>query len=394
MAQAAKIPVAKEVEETAKPNVAPAAPSIRIATIDWMRGLVMVLMIVDHASMAFDGTHISKDSAMFADAATMPLPAAEFFTRWMTALCAPTFVFLAGTSLAISIERRVAKGMDAWEIDKGILTRGAIIGLLDITLISFGSGRWNIGVLMAIGLSMICMALLRRLPSWLLLTVGIGWMYLGELVTALVWHPPGSSSKIAAFFVANYAGNALLIKYPLFPWLAIMMVGWVFGRYATDFNMKKEGLSPRAIMTIAGVVGLVTFAIVRYQAGYGDMFLHRSDNSWQQWLHVSKYPPSLTYYGLELGILSLALVILRTLEPRIGVRPNGVFLVFGQTAMFYYLVHRLAMEIPATYFGLRGFGNLTTTYVVAVLMVIILYPLCRWYRTLKQKHPQSILKYI
>ncbi|HKR58970.1 MAG TPA: heparan-alpha-glucosaminide N-acetyltransferase domain-containing protein [Pyrinomonadaceae bacterium] len=381
-------------EVTTKPTIAPSAPSSRIATIDWMRGLVMVLMIIDHASMAFDGTHISKDSAMYADAATMALPGAEFFTRWMTALCAPTFVFLAGTSLAISIERRVAKGIDPWEIDKGILTRGAIIALFDITLISFGSGRWNIGVLMAIGLSMICMTVLRRLPSWLLLALGIGWMFLGELVTAMVWHPPGSSSKIAAFFVATYGSDALAIKYPLLPWLAIMMVGWVFGRYATDFNVKKQGLSPKAIMTIAGVVGLVTFVIVRYHAGYGDMFLHRSDHSWQQWLHISKYPPSLTYYALELGILCLALVVLRTLEPRIGVRPNGVFLVFGQTAMFYYLVHRLAMEIPATYFGLRGIGNLTTTYLVSVAMLIILYPLCRWYRTLKQKHPQSFLKYI
>jgi uncharacterized membrane protein len=240
----------------------------------------------------------------------------------MTGICAPTFVFLAGTSLAISIERRVAKGINAWEIDKNILIRGAIIALFDITLISFGSGRWNIGVLMAIGLSMICMTFLRRLPSWLLLALGIGWIFLGEIVTAMVWHPPGSSSKTAAFFVANYASSVLLIKYPLFPWLAIMMLGWVFGRYATDFNVKKQGLSPKSIMAIAGVVGLVAFAIVRYTAGYGDMFLQRSDNSWQQWLHVSKYPPSLTYYGLELGILCVALVVLRTLEPRIGVRPN------------------------------------------------------------------------
>ena len=98
----------------------------RVATIDWMCGLVMILMIVDHASMAFDGSHIDHDSAWYADAKTMALPAGEFFTRWITHLCAPTFVFLAGTSLAISIERRVIKGVDAWSIDKNILTRGAI----------------------------------------------------------------------------------------------------------------------------------------------------------------------------------------------------------------------------------------------------------------------------
>ncbi len=128
---------------------APAAPaaaasgarkSSRIATIDWMRGLVMVLMVIDHASMAFDAQHLSHDSAQYADAATMALPGAEFFTRWITHLCAPTFVFLAGTALALSIERRVARGLPAWDIDRNILTRGAIIAALDLTLVSLGSG--------------------------------------------------------------------------------------------------------------------------------------------------------------------------------------------------------------------------------------------------------------
>src|SRR6476646_12156675 len=88
--------------------------SQRIATIDWMRGLVMVLMVIDHASMAFDGSHLDEDSAMYPGAATMALPGGEFFTRWITHICAPTFVFLAGVALALSVERRVAKGTNAW----------------------------------------------------------------------------------------------------------------------------------------------------------------------------------------------------------------------------------------------------------------------------------------
>lgn len=367
--------------------------SQRIASIDWMRGVVMVLMIIDHASMAFDGDHVSKDSARFADAATVALPAAEFFTRWITHICAPTFVFLAGASLALGIERRVSAGVSSWEIDKPILTRGAIIALLDLTIVSFGSAKWNFGVLMAIGVSMMCMAFLRRLPSSALLGFALAWMVLGEFFTDPVWDPPGSSSPLAALFIANYAGDTLLIHYPVIPWLAIMMAGWVFGRYAIGFNIHKRGLSPKTIMTIAGVAGLIVFAVVRYYAGYGDMFLHRSDNTWQQWLHVSKYPPSLSYYGLELGILCLALVFLRTIEPRIGVRPNGLFFVFGQTAMFFYLVHRLVLEIPATYFGLRGFGDIWTTYIVAVLLLPPLYVACRWYRTLKASGRWPVLKY-
>src|SRR6516162_7055144 len=98
------------------------------------------------------------------------------------------------------------------------------------------------------------------------------------------------------------------------------------------------------------------------------MFLPRTGDSWQQWLHVSKYPPSLTYYALQLGFLFLCLALLRAIEPRIGVRENGVFYVFGQTAMFFYLVHRLVFETLATYFGLRGFDGIAATYGAAAIM--------------------------
>ena len=374
---------------------AASAKSTRIASIDWMRGLVMLLMTIDHASMAFDGGHLDEDSAMYPGAATLALPAAAFFTRWMTHICAPTFVFLAGVALALSIERRVAKGMDSWEIDKSLITRGAIIGLFDLTLISLGSGRLNLGVLLAIGSSMICMAFLRRLPTMALLVLALGWMALGEFVTDWVWDPPGSAGPLAAFLVANASSATVLIKYPLLPWLSIMMLGWVFGRHMTEFASGKTRVSPQTVLLIAGILALIVFAVLRGSpAGYGDMFLPRSADSWQQWLHVSKYPPALTYYTLELGILALCLVFLMKIEPVIGVRRNGIFLVFGQTAMFFYLAHRLVMEIPATYFGLRGVGDLSTTYIVAGVMILWLYPACIWYRSFKAAHPTSFLKYL
>jgi uncharacterized membrane protein len=373
----------------------PARPSQRVATIDWMRGLVMVLMVIDHASMAFDGHHVAHDSALYPDAATMALPAAEFFTRWITHLCAPTFVFLAGTALALSIERRVLKGMNAWAIDKNILIRGAIIALMDPTLISFGSGWWTFSVLTAIGLSMMCMAPLRRLPTWGLLAVGLGWIVLGEIPTGWLWHPPGNPvSVLAAFAVAPWGSDSLSIKYPLFPWLAVMALGWVFGRHLVRVGAGTTRVSGKTILWISGAASLAVFGVVRWISGYGNMFVPRADGSWQQWLHVSKYPPSLTYCALELGILFLCLALLRTIELRIGVRQNGVFLVFGQTAMFFYLVHRLALEIPATRFGLRGVGDITTTYTVAAVLLVLLYPACRWYRTFKAAHPDSVLKYL
>jgi uncharacterized membrane protein len=368
--------------------------SQRVASIDWMRGLVMVLMIIDHASMAFDAHHLDHDSAMYPNASTMALPGAEFFPRWLAHLCAASFVFLMGASLALSVERRVVKGVNAWEIDKGILTRGAIIALFDVTLISFGSGRWTFGVLMAIGVSMMCMALLRRLPTWGLLVMALSWIALGEIVTGWFWTPPGNSSMLAGFTVANYSSPMIIFKYPILPWLAITILGWVFGRHLIRFAAGQSKVSGKKVLWISGALGLLLFTVVRGINGYGNMFLHRADNSWPQWLHVSKYPPSLTYYSLELGILFLCLALLRTVEERIGVRENGVFYVFGQTAMFFYLVHRLAFETPATYFGLRGFDGLGATYGAAAVMLVLLYPMCRWYRTLKAAHPRSFLRYL
>lgn len=379
--------------EAAVPPMTPAPKSRRIAAIDWMRGIVMVLMVIDHASMAYDGNHVAEDSALYAGASTMALPGGEFFTRWITHLCAPTFVFLAGTAMALSVERRAAKGANAWDIDKGILIRGAIIALLDPTIISLGSGRWTFQVLFAIGLAMMCMAPLRHLPSWALIALGLGWLALGEFPTSWTWRPPGSASPLAAFTVATYGSDSMIIKYPLLPWLAMMVLGWVFGRYMNRFAAGKSQISPTAVLCCAGVTALAVFVFVRVNQGYGDMFLHRTGDSWQQWLHVSKYPPSLSFSSLELGLLFLCLAGLMVLEPIIGVRENGVFLVFGQTAMFFYLVHRLVLEVPATYFGLRGAGNLATTYLVSFGLLALLYPACLWFRTVKATHPNSPLKY-
>ncbi len=372
----------------------PDALSKRVATIDWMRGLVMVLMVVDHASMAFDRNHLARDSALYPDAATHALPAFAFLTRWVTHLCAPTFVFLAGTALALSVERKVLKGAASWSIDRDMLIRGAIIALLDPTIVSLGSGRWTFQVLLAIGVSMMLMVPLRRLPTWALVGLGTGWFALGEIPTGWAWTPPGSSSVPAAFLVATYGSESMIVKYPVLPWLAMMVLGWVFGRHLIRHAAGLSPVSGKRVLWRAGAACLAVFAAVRWNAGYGDMFLHRSDGSWQQWLHVSKYPPSLTYAALELGILFLCLALLRTLEPRIGVRENGVFYVFGQTAMFFYLVHRLAFEVPATYFGLRGAWGIGATYAASAVLLVLIYPACRWYRGVKAAHPRSILKYL
>lgn len=377
-----------------QPDASPSPKSHRIAAIDWMRGFVMILMIFDHSAMSFDRDHLDHDSALYADAGTMALPAGEFFTRWMTHICAPTFVFLAGTALALSIERRVARGANPWDIDKNILIRGAIIVLLDVTVISLGLRRLSLSVLSAIGASMMCMTVLRRLPTWGLLTFGLGWFLVGEGVTRLVWSPPGAASIPGAMAFATSGDGAFSIKYPVVPWLAMMALGWVFGRHMSEHASGKARLAPGRVMLIAGLAALAVFAVVRGLNGYGNMFLFRADGSWQQWLHVSKYPPSLSYASLELGLMALVLSAMLRLESILGVREFGPLLVLGQTAMFFYLVHRFLFDAAASYGGLRGVGTISATYAVGIGSLVVLYPLCRWYRSFKAAHPQSILKYL
>lgn len=369
-------------------------PSRRIASLDWMRGIVMVLMVVDHASMAFNARHGAGDSAAFVTAGTVLEPG-PFLTRWISHICAPTFVFLAGTALAISTERRLARGQPAVSIDRGILLRGAFIALLDPTLISLVSWRLTFQVLYAIGVSMMLMVLLRRLSTRWLLLLALGWIALGELVTGWVWDPSqGSSSPLAALVVAVFAKPGFKIIYPVIPWLSMMVLGWVFGRYLLRYQEGKVDIRPSPLLLLWGLLGLGVFVAVKAFNGYGNMFLLRDDGSWLQGLQVSKYPPSLAFCGLELGLLCLCLSALIVLEPRVGVRRNGPLLIFGQTAMFFYLLHRLVLEGSAQWLGLRGRWDLPAVYMVTAALLVVLYPLCRWYRGYKQAHPGGWRRYI
>ncbi len=355
----------------------------------------MILMVLDHVAMVYNADHLSSDSAAKYMTGTA-LPAFEFFSRWITHLCAPVFVFLAGTALAISVERKVARGVNSWQIDKDILIRGAFIALLDPTIISFFSGKLTIQVLYAIGVAMMCMAFFRRLSSTLLIIAALSWIAFGELLVTLGWPPvEGSGSIIQALLYSTYSSANISIVYPLLPWLAMMILGWVFGRYLLDYREGKTNITPVQLLFGLGFSALLAFIIIRYLNGYGNMLLYRDDNSWQQWLHVSKYPPSASFTFLELGVMSIILGFMIYIEPIIGVRQNGVLLVFGQTSMMFYLLHRLILTGSGTYGGLRDMTDLNMSYLITLVFLILLYPFCLWYRGFKSRHKDSIwLKYL
>jgi uncharacterized membrane protein len=384
------------------------APQRRVRAIDWLRGLAMVLMTIDHAGSKLDAHHLHGDTARGWIVGSA-LPAGEFLTRWITHLCAPVFVLLAGAALALSLEtRRDQPGQTAF-----IVKRGLLIAALDPLWMSLGFAAYHIfllQVLYAIGVSMVAMAFLRRLPTKVLLAGAILIQVGGEWVGARLPnpYPDGLHFDTSVWQTPiTYVASALLLNggpvhprlhlicaYPLLPWLAIMMAGWVLGRWLIVTRGRPR--QTRALQLIAvGVALLVVFAVVRGIDGYGNWGLHRDSWALLQWLHVAKYPPSLSYTTLELGLGLGLLGLLLTADdsrPRRWLAPLGVF---GATALFYYLLHVHLLAIAQALLPLdRNAHGLGKTYLAAIAVLLALYPLCARYQKYKSRRPNGWTRYI
>src|SRR5690348_8818840 len=237
------------------------AESRRVPALDWMRGAVMVLMAVDHASGSFNAGRLVTDGT-FLYTPGSPLPAAQFFTRWITHVCAPAFVFLAGTALALSIAKRSASGDSPGVIDRFILRRGVLIAALDPLWMSwiFTPGQVLLQVLYAIGGSLVAMVPLRRLPERTLLVLALVLIVGGEaLIGALLALTGGSPSLPLALLLTGGQFSHVIIAYPLLPWLGMMLLGWCFGRFLLAAGTARAA----RLLVVAGVVGLAVFVAVR-----------------------------------------------------------------------------------------------------------------------------------
>ena len=431
----------------------------RLAAIDWMRGLVMVLMAIDHASLAFNGGRLADDS-WFTREAGAELPAAQFFTRWITHLCAPTFVFLAGTALALSFERRRLVGARDRDLDGHLFKRALVI--LAFELIWWAP--FSLQVLFAIAMGLICMIPLRRLSTRTLLITalailflyeGLFWgiMHLGGVTADMIREvtsfpiPDGEfdqdameemgaqirglgwMSVFTPFFhpglLVKIGPIPLWVQYPFVPWLGMMILGWLLGRYLVQQSavaapspaIAKPGTAatpvvrrPRAVVRrrrpavdagrthsgLAGLLALGLFVLFRAWNGYGNMLLLREDFSLVQWLYINKYPPSLTFALLELGLMAVILAgffrYQRTMKG--PVRTWNPLLVFGQTAFFFYLIHMHILMFSALAMGTFMNQGVGAAYLAALCVLVLLYPLCRWFRRFKARRPRSWVRYI
>jgi len=375
----------------------------RLVTIDWMRGFVMVLMTLDHSSLMFNSGRIVLDSAWpidpFTRASWEPgtaLPASQFFTRWVTHLCAPTFLFLSGTSLALSLEKRRGAAKTEWELDRHLFIRGAVI-LGCEGFLSLLAGGVTLQVLYAIGISLWLMIPLRRLSTPVLVGIGIGWFTVGEAIT-LAAVPAGESAPLALkLLVAPGLDPPVLVSYPVIGWLAMMVLGWGFGRHLLGMTPTGRLAEAGRNCSRAGFTALAVFLLVRGLDGYGNMALHRDDGSLVQWLHVSKYPPALAYTALELGLMALGLAFCFALERRLRAPASrwNPLRVYGQTPLFYYMLHFVGLGTAATVLtGGIGQRGLPETYLAMLATLFALYPLCLLWRRYKTAHSDSWTQYV
>lgn len=364
----------------------------RLPAIDALRGLLMVLMALDHASYAFNAGRFTRDSAAWWTPGT-EIPTVQFLFRGLPHFGAPTFVFLAGLVLALSIARRQARGDSEHAIDGFFLSRGIFILLLDPLWMSFGYGsNLLFQIMYAIGASFCCMTALRRLDYRLLVVIALVIILIGEAFAGLAVLAGGGQPGFfgALLITGGRLMDKAFVLYPLLPWLAYMILGWVCGRYL----LLKKNASPIAFFIKVGLGSLIVFVAVRGINGYGNMALLRDSLAFVQWLHVSKYPPSITFSAYAMGIMFLLLALFWTWYQKRPGSPANPLLVFGRTPLFFYVIHVHLLAASAHLLGMYKTGGLKEAVVAAFCVLLVLYPLCRWYGQIKTTRSWKVLRYV
>ena len=388
------------------PSVPQAATAPRLKSIDLMRGLVIVFMVLDHVR---DFVHV--DAVRFEPLDPARTTALLYATRWITHLCAPTFVFLAGTSVWLQRTR----GRTATELSRFLLSRGLWLVLLELTVIGFAWSfslpfLWMLQVIWAIGCSLVALAALVHLPRGAVLALGVLILAGHNLLDPV---QPAQFGAFAYLWMAlhspglwYYHGVPFAFEpYPVVPWLGVMLLGYGLAPW---FLMAPAGRDRRFVALGAAMLAL--FLLLRYFNLYGDPHPWKVQASLgpsvMSFLHVEKYPPSLLYVCATLGLM----FVLVPLFSRWRGPTARAFLVFGSVPLFAYVLHlylahalailvRLAagQSIAGEFDQLRvillhpqlleGTGvSLPGVYAAWVAVLALLYPACRWYSRLRQRH--------
>jgi uncharacterized membrane protein len=371
----------------------------RLFALDALRGLIIVLMALDHANIFV--AHMHSTGEYWGGAFPVYNDALAFLTRFVTHFCAPGFFLLMGAAMALFAHSRQERGWTRVEIIRHFLIRGGALILLQLLVVNraweLTPGGWGIqiyiGVLFALGANMILGSLLLWLnPVYLLGLTGLLVVGMELAVPDPSLWGPGMSLPTLLFLLpggtSGSAGKLLLwSNYPALQWMELVIFGIVFGRWLVEDPRKAFGRAWKLGMAL-----LAAFFVVRYFDGFGNIRPRLSD-SWFDFLNPVKYPPSLTFTLMTTG----ANLIVVWLFSRAGEWPHRVIqplVVFGQVPLFFYVLH-LFLYAALGYWLTPGGTSILAMYPLWLLGLLILFPLCLWYRQFKHRQPlRSVLQYL
>ena len=401
------------VTTTATPSALVERPARRLESVDLLRGLLMILMALDHTRDFFSSANVDP---------TDPLTSwpALFFTRWITHLCAPGFIALAGTSVYLQRHR----GKTRPQLMKFLITRGCWLLFLELTLVDFGwFFKWPIPffqVIWAVGASMIVLAFLQWLPVAAVGAIGAAIVVCHNLLDPIQSSSLGRYANLWKLFhesgMLQYHGQTIgMAFYPVFAWIGVICLGYAFGPVVVAAPARRR----RIAVGLAGLF-LGVFSILRVMSGYGDRFhwhpLATPMQSAMFFFEVRKYPPSLDYVLVTFGFLLLLYTVFdKAVSENWLPRLRGFIETYGRVPFFYYvqhiyLIHGTALLLAiATHSDWRLFigpqalmgdhpanwgFSLPGIYCLWIFFVLVLYPSCLWFSRLRARRRDWWLSYL
>jgi len=383
------------------------AARFRIESVDLLRGAVMILMALDH-TRDFLGSNIVNPVDLEHTTATL------FLTRWITHFCAPVFFLLTGTGAHLSLRKKSKS-----ELSRFLFTRGLWLIFLECTLLRCLGLQFNfdyhvtlLNVLWALGWAMIVLSVLVRLPVSVTTALGIIMIAGHNLLDSIRSSNPLWSILHSPDFVVKTPQHTVFVVYTLIPWVGVTAVGYGLG-LVYDWTTERR----RTFLLRAGLGITAAFVLLRSINIYGDPLRWTMQKSTLftalSFLNTCKYPPSLLFLLMTLGP---ALVLLCVVEKRTPglLRPA---LVFGRVPMFYFLLHVPLIHLIAVGACYARYGHvhwmfespsisqfpftpppgwgfpLPIVYMFWIVVVIALYPLCRWFAAVKQRRSDAWLSY-
>jgi uncharacterized membrane protein len=379
----------------------------RLESVDLLRGVIMIIMALDHTRDFFgqpgSPTNLATTSV------------ALFFTRWITHFCAPVFFLLTGTGAFLSLRKRTKS-----ELSRFLFTRGLWLLFLELTVFRCLAVQFNfdyrvtiINVLWALGWAMIVLSALVHLPAWAVTAFGIVMIATHNLFDSINSANPLWSILHSPNLILNTHGHTVFIAYPLIPWVGVTAAGYGLGQI---YGWTPERRRPFLLRLGIGLT--LGFVVLRALNIYGDPFRWTTQHSTAftalSFLNTTKYPPSLLFLLMTLGPAIIFLWAADTHTPNL-LRPA---LIIGKVPMFYFLLHFFFIHLLAVIICYARYGHihwmfespdianfpitqppgwgltLPLVYLLWAFVVIALYPLCRWYAALKQRSGNPLLSYI